>query len=113
MIAIWNGQVIAEAPKDELIRIEGNWYFPPQAIKKDFFVTSDLHTECFWKGTASYYDVMVDGKTNAGAAWYYPDPMAGSIDRVGKDFSNYVAFWRGVEVEEGQNASAPSMALNS
>ena len=113
MKAIWNGQVIAEAPKDELIRIEGNWYFPPQAIKKDFFVTSDLHTECFWKGTASYYDVMVDGKTNAGAAWYYPDPMAGSIDRVGNDFSNYVAFWRGVEVEEGQNASAPSMALNS
>ena len=113
MQAVWNGQVVAEAPKDELIRIEGNWYFPPQAIKREFYAESDLHTECFWKGTASYYDVTVDGKTNAGAAWYYPEPMDGSVQRVGKDFSSYVAFWRGVEVKEGQSMSAPSMALNS
>ena len=98
MKAVWNNEVIAEAPQDELIRIEGNWYFPPESINKVYFSSSDYHTTCFWKGEASYYDVTASGKTNDGAAWYYPEPMAGAIERVGKDFSNYVAFWRGVEV---------------
>lgn len=98
MKAVWNGKTIAEADDDTLIKIEGNWYFPPSAIHKEFFKDSDLHTECIWKGTASYYDVEVDGKVNDGAAWYYPIPKEGSIERVKKDFSNYVAFWRGVEV---------------
>lgn len=98
MKATWNGQTIAEAHDDKLIKIEGNWYFPPESIKKEFYKDSDLHTECFWKGTASYYDVIVDGKTNDGAAWYYPEPKDGSVERVKQDFSNYVAFWRGVEV---------------
>jgi len=98
MKAIWNGQVIAEADDDKLIKIEGNWYFPPDSIKTEFYKDSDLHTECIWKGTASYYDVVVDGQVNDGAAWYYPVPKEGSIERVKKDFSNYVAFWRGVEV---------------
>lgn len=98
MKATWNGTTIAEADQADLIRIEGNWYFPPEAIKKEFYSESDLHTECFWKGTASYYDVTVDGETNDGAAWYYPQLKDGSVQRVGKDFSNYVAFWRGVEV---------------
>ena len=98
MKATWNGTTIAEADQADLIRIEGNWYFPPEAIKKEFYSESDLHTECFWKGTASYYDVTVDGETNDGAAWYYPQLKDGSVQRVGKDFSNYVAVWRGVEV---------------
>lgn len=98
MKAKWNGQTIAEADQADLIRIEGNWYFPPQAINKEFYSDSDLHTECFWKGTASYYDVTVGGEVNDGAAWYYHVPMDGSIDKIGKDFTDYVAFWRGVEV---------------
>lgn len=100
MKAIWNNTVIAEADKGELIRIEGNWYFPPAAIKNEYFKPNDTHTTCFWKGEASYYDVDVDGNINDGGAWYYPEPKDGSIDRVGKDFTNYVAFWRGIEVTE-------------
>lgn len=100
MKAVWNNQVIAEADKSDLIRIEGNWYFPPDSIHKEFFAASNLHTTCFWKGEASYYDIMVGGEVNDGAAWYYPTPKDGSIERVKKDFSNYVAFWRGVQVEE-------------
>jgi uncharacterized protein (DUF427 family) len=61
---------------------------------------SDHHTTCFWKGEASYYDVTVAGKTSTDAAWYYADPMVGSIERVKKDFADYVAFWHGVEVTE-------------
>lgn len=97
MKAIWNNTVIAEAPQEQLLRIEGNWYFPPHAIKKQYFVESDTHTTCHWKGEASYYSIVVDGQTNDDAAWYYPMPKAGSIERVG-DFTNYVAFWRGVVV---------------
>lgn len=100
MKALWNNTVIAEAPRDELIRIEGNWYFPPSSIHAEFFTPSDHKTTCFWKGEASYYDVVVDGQTNSDAAWYYPVPMEGSIERVKKDFSNFVAFWHGVEVVE-------------
>lgn len=98
MKAVWNNQVIAEADKADLIRIEGNWYFPPDAIKKEFFVPSETHTECHWKGTASYYNVVVNGETNEDAAWFYPVPKGGSTARVGKDYANYVAFWHGVEV---------------
>jgi len=100
MQAIWNNTVIAEANKEELIYIEQNWYFPPSAIKKEYFKPSDLHTTCYWKGEASYYNIDVDGNVNEGGAWFYPIPKEGSIERVKKDFSNYVAFWRGVEVTE-------------
>lgn len=98
MKAVWNNQTVAEANKDELIYIEGNWYFPPDSVQKEFFEPSQTHTTCFWKGEASYYNVTVDGSANEDSAWYYPKPMAGSIDKVKKDFTNYVAFWRGVEV---------------
>lgn len=101
MKAVWNNQVLAESDKDKLIYIEGNWYFPPDSVNKKFFKSSDLHTTCPWKGVASYFDVEVDGKVNDGAAWYYPEPKPGSIEKVKKDFSNYIAFWRGVEVVEG------------
>lgn len=100
MKAMWNNKVIAEANKDDLIFIEGNWYFPPSAIKQEFFKPSDLHTTCFWKGEASYYNVDVDGNVNEDGAWYYPEPKEGSVERVKKDFTNYVAFWRGVEVKD-------------
>lgn len=98
MKAIWNDTVIAEAAQEDLIRIEGNWYFPPSAIKREYFKDSDHHTTCFWKGEASYYDVVVNGQTNEFGAWYYPKPMEGSVERVGKDFSSYVAFWNGITV---------------
>lgn len=100
MKALWNDTVIAEAPQDELIRIEGNWYFPPQSLVSEFFKPSDHHTTCFWKGEASYYDVVVDGETNAFGAWYYPEPKEGSVERVKQDFKDYVAFWNGIEVKE-------------
>lgn len=100
MKALWNKQIIAEANKDDLIRIEGNWYFPSDAIKQEFIKESDMHTTCPWKGEASYYDLHVGEDVNEGAAWYYPTPKEDAVKRVGKDFSNYVAFWRGVEVVE-------------
>ncbi len=89
--AIWNGQVLAES--DDLVRIEGNYYFPKSALKMDHFQPTDTHTVCPWKGTASYYSVQVDGDENTDAAWYYEDPKPAAA--VIKD---RVAFWRGVEV---------------
>lgn len=100
MKAVWNNEIIAEANKDDLIRIEGNWYFPPSSIKKEYFSPSDMHTICPWKGEASYYNVTVGSDVNEDAAWYYPQPKDGSVERVRKDFTNFVAFWRGVEVAE-------------
>lgn len=100
MKAIWKDEVIAEAPKDELIRIEGNWYFPPKAVEWEFLRDSDHHTTCVWKGEASYYDVFVAGERNEFGAWYYPEPKEGSTERVGKNFANYVAFWNGITVTE-------------
>lgn len=100
MKAVWNDTVIAEADKDYLIRIEGNWYFPPHSVKQEYLKPSGTHTACFWKGTASYYDIEVDGAVNRDAAWYYPEPTTGSLKLVKKDFSNYVAFWHGVQVTE-------------
>jgi uncharacterized protein (DUF427 family) len=98
MKAIWNNTIIAEAPKEKLIKIEGNWYFPPDSLKREYFQKNDHHTICPWKGEASYYDVVVEYETNESGAWYYSDPKAGSIERVKKDFTNYVAFWNGIEV---------------
>lgn len=100
MKAFWNDTLIAEAAKEDLIRIEGNWYFPPSSIAKEHFSDSDHTTTCFWKGDASYYDITVDGNVNEFGAWYYPAPKEGSIERVKKDFGNYVAFWNGVVVQE-------------
>ncbi len=100
MKAIWKDTVIAEADKDELIYIEGNWYFPRDRIKQEFLKPNDQHTTCFWKGEASYYEIEVKDEVNDGSAWYYPSPMSGAIDKVKKDFTNYVAFWRGVKVTD-------------
>lgn len=98
MKAVWNDQVIAEADKNDLIYIEGNWYFPPNTIKWEYFSDSDTHTHCPWKGEASYYTVNVEGESNEDAAWYYPNPKPDAFERTKKDFTNYVAFWRGVTV---------------
>ena len=91
MKAIWNGATLAES--DETVVIEGNHYFPADAINKEFFRASETHTVCGWKGTASYYDVVVDGKINSDAAWFYQQAKDAA-----KEIENYVAFWKGVEV---------------
>jgi uncharacterized protein (DUF427 family) len=95
--ATWKGKMLAES--DETIEIEGNKYFPPSTIKKEFFKENPEHTTCPWKGRASYYDINVGGEVNSRAAWYYPKPLLGGIEKVGKDFSNYVAFWKGIKVK--------------
>ena len=100
MKAVWNNSVVTEANNEDLIYVECNWYFSPDSIHKEFFTLSDEHTTCFWKGEANYYNIDVVGTVNESAAWYYPTPMNGSIERVKKDLANYVAFWRGVEVNE-------------
>lgn len=92
MRAIWNGATIAES--DDTIVIEGNHYFPRDAIRQEYFQESDTHTTCPWKGQASYFNVVVDGETNKDAAWYYPDPKAAA-----QEIKDRVAFWRGVKVE--------------
>jgi len=92
MKAVWNGAVIAESEKT--VVVEGNHYFPPDSIQSQFLKPNESHTVCPWKGTASYYDVEVNGQRNAGAAWYYPapNPRAAQI-------KDHVAFWKGVKVE--------------
>lgn len=89
--ATWNGEVIAES--DDTVVIEGNHYFPPDAVDRDRLAPSDRSTVCPWKGTASYYDVVVDGEVNEAAAWYYPDPADAAAE-----IKDHVAFWGGVEV---------------
>ena len=91
--ALWNQQVIAESERVETV--EGNTYFPPGAIRKEHLGPSDTKTTCAWKGIASYYDVIVDGKVNKDAAWTYPDPAPEA-----KHIKDHIAFWRGVKVEE-------------
>ena len=98
MKAVWNNQIVAEAAQEELIRIEGNWYFPLSALNHEFFSKSEHRTVCHWKGEASYYDVTIGGRVNKFGAWYYPQPKDGSIERVGRDYTNYVAFWNGIDV---------------
>ena len=92
MKATWNGKVLAES--DATVVVEGNHYFPPESIHKQYFQPSDTHTTCPWKGLASYYTVVVDGNVNRDAAWYYPDPKPAA-----KQIKDRVAFWRGVEVK--------------
>ena len=91
--ASWNGVILAESEKVEVV--EGNIYFPASAINKDYFSDSETHTTCPWKGEASYYNVEVDGEVNNDAAWYYPETKDAAKNIEGK-----VAFWRGIEVSE-------------
>lgn len=93
MKAIWNGKVLAES--DDTVVIEGNHYFPADSIKEEYFKSSNTHTVCHWKGTASYYSLEVDGKTNADAAWYYPE-----TSKMAEPIKGRVAFWKGVTVSQ-------------
>ena len=92
--ATWNGKTLAEAGASEVQLVEGNVYFPPSRVNREYFKPSDTRTLCPWKGTASYYDVVVDGKVNKDAAWYYPETKDAA-----KHVKGYVAFWKGVTVE--------------
>ncbi len=90
--AKWNNVVVAESEKTEVV--EGNHYFPPEALLKEYFTESPTHTTCSWKGEASYYSLNVNGKINQDAAWFYPEPK-----EAAKQIKGFVAFWRGVKVE--------------
>jgi len=92
MKATWQDAVLAES--DDTVVVEGNHYFPADSIKRDNFRESETHTACPWKGTASYYDVVVNGDVNKDAAWFYPQPKDAA-----KEIKDRVAFWRGVKVE--------------
>lgn len=89
---------IAEADDDDLVRIEGNWYFPPAAVDFAYLGSSDTPYTCPWKGRCRYYSVTVDGTTYPDRAWTYPQPLDTAIATVGHDFTGYVAFWKEVEV---------------
>jgi uncharacterized protein (DUF427 family) len=91
MKATWNGVTIAES--DKTIVIEGNHYFPPDSVQKEYLQPSSTHTTCPWKGLASYYNLVVDGETNKDAAWYYPEPKPAA-----NQIKGYLAFWRGVKL---------------
>lgn len=92
MRAVWNGVTLAES--DRTVVVEGNHYFPPEAVNHEHLRPSETHTICPWKGRASYYRVVVNGQTNEDAAWYYPDPKSAAAE-----IKDHVAFWRGVQVE--------------
>lgn len=91
MKAFWKGQLIAES--DDTKVVEGNHYFPKEAVKKNFIKESATHSVCPWKGEASYYHIEVDGELNKDSAWYYPNPS-----KAAEQIKNHVAFWKGVEV---------------
>lgn len=93
MKAIWNGQIVAES--DDTVVVEGNHYFPSSSLKREYFTGSETTSSCFWKGTANYYNINVDGNVNADAAFYYATPK-----RAAKKIDGRVAFWRGVDVTE-------------
>lgn len=99
--AHWNGTLVAES--DRTILVEGNHYFPPEDVAMELLESRESSTHCTWKGDASYYSVVVDGRRNEDAAWYYAAPYSPASDIKG-----YVAFWNGVEVT-GANAETPQI----
>ena len=102
MRAVWNGVVLAEAPRT--VRVEGNHYFPPESLRQEYFVESRTKTVCPWKGLARYYTVTAGGEVNPDAAWYYrkPSPLARRI-------KNHVAFWNGVRIEGEPEGERPGL----
>ncbi len=91
--AIWKDEVIAES--QNTIMVEGNHYFPPQDVRKEYLVESDYRSTCPWKGEAFYYDILINGNKNENAAWYYPQPKEKALQ-----IKDHVAFWKGVKIEE-------------
>jgi uncharacterized protein (DUF427 family) len=100
MKAVLNGTVIAEAPKDDLISIEGNWYFPPSSVVPGRLIESPTPYTCPWKGVCQYFTVTAGDVSLQDRAWSYPNPMPSSFERVGQDYSGYVAFWKEVQVTD-------------
>jgi uncharacterized protein (DUF427 family) len=90
--AVWNGVVLAESDNTEIV--EGNHYFPPESINREYFKESNTNSACPWKGMASYYTVEVNGNVNRDAAWYYPSPKSAA-----ENIKGYVAFWGGIQVQ--------------
>ena len=105
MQAVWNGVVLAESNETKVV--EGNQYFPPESINREYFRESAYHTVCPWKGQASYYDVVVDGKENRNAAWYYPNPS-----QAARQIQDHVAFWNGVRVKRVSDDGTPQGSEN-
>lgn len=101
MQAVFNGTVIAES--DDTVVVEGNHYFPTDSLRSEFVQPSATHTVCGWKGTASYYDVHVDGAVEKDGVWYYPDPSAAA-----HTVKDRVAFWKGVEVRVSAAGEEPA-----
>ena len=91
--ASWNGAIIAQTEKFETV--EGNVYFPPSTANRAMLKPSETHTNCSWKGVASYYDVVVGDKVNKDAAWYYPDPLPAAAQ-----IKDHIAFWKGVTIDK-------------
>jgi len=105
--AAWKDTVIAES--DQTVVVEGNHYFPPESVRREYLQPTATHTRCFWKGTASYYDVVVGGQHNRDAAWYYPEPSAAA-----REIAGYIAFWHGVTVRPARAAAvAESVPVGS
>jgi uncharacterized protein (DUF427 family) len=93
MKAVWNGATLAES--EATVVVEGNHYFPPESIHEEYFLDSDTHTTCSWKGEASYKTVAVEEQSNPDAAWYYPHPKDAAAQ-----IKDYFAFWKGVQIED-------------
>ncbi len=93
--AVWKNKILAESDTFEVV--EGNIYFPEEALQRQYFTASDHQSNCPWKGVAKYYSITVDGEENPNAAWYYPDPKSAA-----ENIRGHVAFWRGVEVSDEQ-----------
>lgn len=91
MKAIWNGKIIAES--NDIVNVEGNAYFPMESVNPKYLKKSNTHTQCPWKGTASYFTIMVDGKENPDAAWYYPSPSG-----LAQSIKGRLTFWKGVQI---------------
>ena len=100
MKAIWKNVVIAEAPKENVVYIEGRWYFPPKTVKQEYLRKSPTPYTCHWKGVCQYFDVGKGDDWNKDNAWSYPEPKPSSIKIVKTDYTDYVAFWQDVEVSE-------------
>lgn len=99
MKAHLNGTVIAEAPESDLVKIEGNWYFPESAVDFEFLAESPTQYLCPWKGEATYFTVTVEGQPYQDRAFSYRDLRPGAVERIGTDFAGYVCFWKDVVVE--------------
>ena len=95
-----DGTVVAEATRDDLVSIEGNWYFPPSSVKAELLEESPTQYHCPWKGDTQYFSVKAGDELLQDRAWSYPTPIPSSFERVGSDYSGYVAFWKDVQVVE-------------